>query len=247
MRYEKTLLPQKKYDFLMLQIVLGTIFFLFFLPLIFFGVIKLCNETLEIYFIAGLMQYSIISSIIFLMILSYKNQKNIFKRLGFLSLKWNFFKALPLIYIAIFLVMADISMISETVFLLFNWDIKAQIAGEMINQLDLLGEIVLGIIIVVLAPICEEVLFRRAVFSSLLPRTNKIIATIITSLLFALVHMDSFVTMPPLFALALILQFCYIHFKSIYAPIIIHFLNNLIAFSVIIAIKHELISDKIFT
>ena len=47
----------------------------------------------------------------------------------------------------------------------------------------------LFVMLVILPPIAEEILFRGFIYSSLRPKMNKIVAALITSLLFALPHL----------------------------------------------------------
>lgn len=80
---------------------------------------------------------------------------------------------------------------------------------------------------VIIAPITEEIIFRGFVLNTFL-RWGKLIATIVTSVLFAAVHC-SWAAFPYIFVLSVYL--CWLRFqtKNIYNSMIFHSFNNLFA------------------
>ena len=251
MRYEKTLLPKKNFDYLMLGISISSIFFtLFYIVILYFLTQKrvLTHPNIILFFNTSVIQLAILSGIIFsgMLILTPKIKKSFLARLGFINFKTKLL-FLPLLYFVItILILAQLKTLTEQIFKYFNWPVKEQMLNEIILNADLMGTIVLGLCVIILAPIFEEILFRRAIFSTILPISNIFIATIITSLLFALVHFDSFINMPVLFGLAVILQFIYIKHRSIYPVIFLHSINNTFAFIMVLLVKYQVISEEFF-
>jgi uncharacterized protein len=85
----------------------------------------------------------------------------------------------------------------------------------------------------VIAPICEEILFRGFIFTALRNWRGTLPAAVITGLLFGAVHAGSApaLDLVPLAALGFGLCLLYRRTGSLYPCIIVHSLNNSIAFS----------------
>jgi len=96
---------------------------------------------------------------------------------------------------------------------------------------------------VIVAPIIEELVFRKIVYGFIKQYSSTVIATIFTSLLFAVVHC-AVVKIPALFVIALFLQVLYIHYKSIYPSIILHVVHNGATFLILICIR-TLMKDEL--
>lgn len=79
--------------------------------------------------------------------------------------------------------------------------------------------------IVIFAPILEELIFRRIIFGTLLPKTNFFIAATVSAIMFAIIHFDF--THILLYAVSgFIFSFIYYKTKRILASIISHMLLN---------------------
>ena len=87
--------------------------------------------------------------------------------------------------------------------------------------------------IVFLAPITEELLFRRFIFGFLAPRCGFIAALLITAFLFAFIHFSIY-SFPALFMLGIAFQLIYLKFGSLYPAIFMHAFNNAIALCVLL-------------
>lgn len=94
-------------------------------------------------------------------------------------------------------------------------------------QPSLAYNIVLIIMVCIIAPISEELLFRGLILSAL-KRFGTTFAVLTTSLLFALVH-GNVIQAIPTFILSLFLCFIVLETKSIYSSMLIHFINNTFA------------------
>ncbi len=78
---------------------------------------------------------------------------------------------------------------------------------------------------VVLAPLCEEVLFRGLLYPAFKKRIGTGLAMVLTALLFALVHWH-LQTFPALFVLGLALAYVYERTGTLAAPITFHAIFN---------------------
>lgn len=88
--------------------------------------------------------------------------------------------------------------------------------------------IVIIFAVVIVAPLFEEIMFRGIVFDSLNKRMNVYISIIIAGLFFGIYHMNIFQgTYATL--IGIVMGFSLVWTKSIWAPMIIHFVNNLVS------------------
>lgn len=83
---------------------------------------------------------------------------------------------------------------------------------------------VLGLIII--APVIEELFFRRFLFAKLLEKYNFWISIIVSSWLFSAIHLPHYNNVLPTFALGLLSGFIYYKTKKIIYSILLHFLLN---------------------
>lgn len=89
-------------------------------------------------------------------------------------------------------------------------------------------------LIVLVAPLAEEVVFRGLLFQGFLQRMSLPLAVILSSLLFALPHFPGgLLTLPLLFIFGAVLALLYWRTESIWPPILLHALNNALALVVI--------------
>ena len=89
------------------------------------------------------------------------------------------------------------------------------------------GGIALAVIYtVLLAPICEELVFRGLIISSLEGTTKKWLAVVISAILFSVVHLPSLIALGYTFLLAMVLGFVYIKTKSLIPCILMHMAFN---------------------
>ncbi len=95
---------------------------------------------------------------------------------------------------------------------------------------------VIGFFAVVVAPVVEEIIFRRIIFGFFVPWAGKVPALILTSIIFAIAH-DAKVQFPALFLLGAGMQMMYIRSRSIYPSMLLHAFNNSIALGLLILIR----------
>lgn len=101
---------------------------------------------------------------------------------------------------------------------------------------DTTGFILLAIAAAIVAPVAEEILFRRVIYGFIAARVGIAGSVVITSTLFAMIH-DSFAQLPALFLLGVAFQLTYLHFHSLYPAIVLHFLNNAAAIFGILIVR----------
>ncbi|MGP4081377.1 CPBP family intramembrane glutamic endopeptidase [Pseudalkalibacillus sp. R45] len=84
-------------------------------------------------------------------------------------------------------------------------------------------------LIVLVAPIVEELVFRGTLLQKLRYKYGNVAGIVVSSAIFSLIHMNS--GMIGHFTLGVFLSIFYLQTKNIWVPIICHALNNLLAFS----------------
>lgn len=102
--------------------------------------------------------------------------------------------------------------------------------NEVFDEISV-SPIILILSVSVVAPIYEEIIFRGILLKGMSKKINPIVALVITSLFFAIVHMN----IPQginAFFLGLVLGFIYLKTGSIYLSIFAHFVNNILALSI---------------
>lgn len=99
------------------------------------------------------------------------------------------------------------------------------------------GLIAGGFLIIVVAPISEEIFFRGFMFGALRTRLSLWPAAAISAAVFSLLHLSGgdFTIVPPLLVLGLLFAWLYQYTGSLGPPIALHMLNNAIAFTVLTA------------
>lgn len=127
---------------------------------------------------------------------------------------------------------------------LLLWGILFMVATSVVTEplLNLLPPVpeVYGIgawavaTLVVMAPLFEEFLFRGVILESIRARYGVIAAWLLSSALFALVHVHPTVAVNAFF-MGLILGFIYLAAESIWASIVLHAVNNGIAYLLLAA------------
>lgn len=84
----------------------------------------------------------------------------------------------------------------------------------------------------VLAPIAEEFFFRGYMLP-LIATKNKVLAIIVTSLIWAAIHFN-LIILPEIFLMGVVLAYVYLKRQNLFLTILIHGVNNFIAFMLIL-------------
>lgn len=118
------------------------------------------------------------------------------------------------------------------------WLIAVQIVVEPVTQLLPHAEQNTGqgfwaiVTAVIFAPVFEELIFRGLVLEALLRRHRRLVCVVVSSAIFALVHFQPDVMLTA-FVSGLVLGTIYLHTNSVFSTIILHSINNAIAYSLI--------------
>ena len=125
--------------------------------------------------------------------------------------------------------------LSESVMDLAHFNPQDQAAVQTLQDpgLTVTQKTVLGVIMVVLAPIVEEALFRGILYPAIKQRGWPRLALWGTSTLFALAHFNM-VTFLPLLFFALVLVYLYETFQNLLVPVVTHAVFNAVNFLTLI-------------
>lgn len=137
---------------------------------------------------------------------------------------------------AMFVICIVVTMIFKSLLHIFHISYQTPIIIKMAMSCNTTGFIFLTIVAVIIAPITEEILFRRIIFGYIAARVGILPSIVGTSLIFAMFH-DSISQMPALFLLGVAFQLLFLHFHSIYPAILLHFFNNATAIFTLLLIR----------
>lgn len=118
------------------------------------------------------------------------------------------------------------------------WLVAVQIVAEPVSSLFAPVEQNTGqgfwaiVTTVIFAPVFEELIFRGLLLESLLRRHRRLFSVIVSSAIFALVHFQPEVILTA-FVSGFVFGTIYLHTNSIFSTIILHSINNSIAYSLI--------------
>lgn len=117
-----------------------------------------------------------------------------------------------------------------------NWAVKEeQPLAKTLKDASVAGCVVIGFTAIVLAPVGEEVVFRRMLYG-ILSELGAVKAVLLTSFLFSILHFHLVGTVG-LFFFALILQLLYLNTKNIWHPIQLHMIFNALSFISVLSDK----------
>lgn len=175
---------------------------------------------------------SLISSTLFFIVILYKfrisKDKVRFLFNDYLK-KFNYKEIFGVVVTQLFLSMGISLLIVGCVYFLYPNILNNLLEESSVeNYSTYSGLVVAMIITVILAPLCEELLFRAIIFKRLSKIFNIYVGIIISSLVFGLLHIELAIIGAFLFGLACCIL--YVKYKNILIPMTVHFLNNLLAF-----------------
>lgn len=103
---------------------------------------------------------------------------------------------------------------------------------ELFNSVGLVA--LLGVLVVLIAPVTEEIIFRGFLVGGLARRVGPLLAALVSALLFAAVHAD-LGSLIPFTLIGLVFTFIYLRSGSLTSVILAHFLFNVIGYAGTIA------------
>lgn len=128
--------------------------------------------------------------------------------------------------------------------LLLLWGVLLMVASSVVTEplLNLLPEIpnVYGrgvwalLTLVVMAPLFEEVIFRGMVLESTRARYGVVVAWLVSSVVFGIAHLHPTVAVNAL-VMGLVLGYIYIRSDSLWSTVILHAVNNALAYVLLMA------------
>lgn len=177
---------------------------------------------------------SIISSVVVLLVLFIifkARKKNIKEEL--LINKIDKRAILPIILMGLALnifteILISIIPFSEELLMQYSQNVALAFSGNTLIDI---------IAVAIIAPIIEEIVFRGLVFTRLNKGINTVVAVILSSLLFAIMHMQ-LIWIIYAFIFGIIFNLIYIRFKSLLANILLHMSYNSVPF-ILMAIMGE--------
>ena len=178
---------------------------------------------------------SLISSTLFFIVILYKfrisKDKVRFLFNDYLK-KFNYKEIFGVVVTQLFLSMGISLLIVGCVYFLYPNILNNLLEESSVeNYSTYSGLVVAMMITVILAPLCEELLFRAIIFKRLSKIFNIYVGIIISSLVFGLLHIELAIIGAFLFGLACCIL--YVKYKNILIPMTVHFLNNLLALELI--------------
>ena len=161
---------------------------------------------------------SILTTIIILFLLNPDIKKGVSKdALPFKkSIKW--------IIIGFFMIIVAQIVVGLIETYIFNTNPVSERSQSKTNILDILSPILLLITLltsIIFAPLFEEIICRKIIFGTLYTKTNFFIASLVSSITFAVPHMD-FKHLLSYIATGFVLSFIYVKTKRIIVSIIAH-------------------------
>jgi len=106
-----------------------------------------------------------------------------------------------------------------------GYDFNSAPIIELLSKADKYGIALIFIFSAIVAPIVEEIAFRRTIFTFMARIFGSTPSIILTSFIFALMH-GGIIQLLPLFILSLALQYLYIKNNSLYPSILLHCIHN---------------------
>ena len=155
------------------------------------------------------------------------------ERLGWTGWNLDNLKKALLLLLVMLPVIWGVNALSLGVFEFFGWPVRNPVLQQMFQRGSWMSVGMVAFTAIILAPVTEEVIFRRIIFTAISSKAGNLAGIAVTSLLFALVH-DCSAQMPALFLLGVAMQLLYLERKGLAAPIMMHGCNNALAVGLMI-------------
>lgn len=138
--------------------------------------------------------------------------------------KFNF-KEIIIIVLTQILISISLSIIISSVEYINN-PTKAieMMSEEVIRYNNFLELLLVGVIITILGPVTEELIFRRIIFSKIAKKRGVLIGAILSSSIFGILHIDLAVLGAIIFGVTCCIL--YLKYENILIPISVHMINN---------------------
>ena len=197
----------------------------------------------DFYSISKSLSISQLPIILFLIIIGLFTFKEIKIKDKFQLINWNNkYLLLPPVAEAILLPATFLSVfIFQNILDMLNIKATPQDFQVMLLHCDTNSFILLSIAAIVVAPIIEEIIFRKLLYDYLSLKFGFVLSAFVVGILFAGVHF-ALLQFPALFIMSIILQLTYKKFNSIYPCILIHSFHNSTSIFFISLVKFGIIN-----
>ncbi len=215
-------------------------FFFFMMPKLLTMLIIACNITNQELVVTMMVIPHQLGMLILLLSIIFISDKHINFREKLKLINWNnnfIWKVIVLELILV--VIIPIVTLIFTFFLqyILRIEVNEPDINKLIMSTSYYGFAIIAIAAIIVAPLTEELVFRRVIFSFTKEKTSMIFATVFTSLIFAAIH-GSLVKLPGLFILGLTMQMLYSYHNSLIISILFHALHNSVAMSMGLLLKY---------
>lgn len=175
---------------------------------------------------------SLISTVLFVIVLLYKfrvNKNKLLLMIKDYKKKINIKELCGVVATQLCLSMGISLLLIGIVYFIFPNMLNNLLSESSVSEVSTYGGLFISMLITVVgAPIMEELFFRAIIFKRISRKFNIYIGIVISSLVFGLLHIELAIIGAFIFGLACCIL--YIKYKNILIPMTVHFLNNLIAF-----------------
>lgn len=175
---------------------------------------------------------SLISTVLFIIVLLYKfrvNKNKLLLMIKDYKKKINIKELCGVVATQLCLSMGISLLLIGIVYFTFPNMLNNLLSESSVSEVSTYGGLFISMLITVVgAPIMEELFFRAIIFKRISRKLNIYIGIVISSLVFGLLHIELAVIGAFIFGLACCIL--YIKYKNILIPMTVHFFNNLIAF-----------------
>ncbi len=105
-------------------------------------------------------------------------------------------------------------------------EVQTQGLVDLLAEGEPLEQWLTVVLVVGLAPVCEELLFRGTLLPWAVDKVGELGGIIVTGTLFGLMHFETLTAVPPLIVFGVVLSWWARHTGWVFFPIIAHFCNN---------------------
>lgn len=147
------------------------------------------------------------------------------EKLALISWKRSYFSEAFKLEMLLIIPLIATAALSYFVSLKLGYDFSSAPIIELLSKADKFGIALIFIFSAIVAPIVEEIAFRRVIFTFMTRIFGSNPSIILTSLIFACMH-GGLIQLLPLFILSLALQYLYIKNNSLYPAILLHCIHN---------------------
>lgn len=183
------------------------------------------------------------SVVLFILAFAVGKRRSVSRTLGFSSRRiWPSLALGFRSYVAVFPWLIVLLVLTVEVMRFFNYTPPLQPIQELIFGQH--GPVVLGLTVVlacVIGPIAEEFFFRGVLYSAIRRRTSRVVAMLISGVLFALIHTNP-VGFLPIMVLGCLLANLYERTGSLASSIFVHILHNTFLMSMALVMRRLLLS-----